>query len=99
MRVPPVENPAYAAFEEYGEVPESVPLDFTEDDITWVASKISGASGALGAEAIDLRNWLLHLRCASEELRFVVARLYYWMSNSSPSLGLSRTNGMSPGSA
>ena len=35
-QVPPVENPAYAAFEEYEEVPETVPLDFTEDDITWV---------------------------------------------------------------
>ena len=52
-----------------------VPLDFTEDDITWVASKFSGAAGALGAEAIELRNWLLHFRCTSEELRIVVARL------------------------
>ena len=34
-------------------------LDFSEDDITWVASKISGAAGVLGAEAIELKNWLL----------------------------------------
>ena len=72
---PPVENPACAAFEEYGEVPETVPLIFTEDDMTWVVSKISGAAGALGAEAIELRNWLLCFGCASEELRVVVARL------------------------
>ena len=52
-QVPPVENPTCAAFEEYGEIPETVPLDFTDDDIMWVASKLSGASGALGAEAID----------------------------------------------
>ena len=46
-----------------------------EDDITWVASKLSGAASALGAEAIELRNWLLRFGFASEELRFVVARL------------------------
>ena len=40
MSVPPVENPVCAAFEEYGEVPETVPLDFTEDDVTWFASKL-----------------------------------------------------------
>ena len=33
-RFPPVENPTRAAFEEYGEVPEMVPINFTEDDLT-----------------------------------------------------------------
>ena len=33
-----------------------VPLDFMEDDVTWVASNPSSAAGALGAEAIELRN-------------------------------------------
>ena len=65
-------------------MPETVPLDFTEDDVTWVASKLSGAAGALGAEAIEMRNWLLCFRCTSEELRFVVARLSDWMGNSPP---------------
>ena len=32
MRVPTVEKPTCAAFGEYEEVPETVPLDFTEDD-------------------------------------------------------------------
>ena len=65
-------------------MPETVPLDFTENDVTWVASKISGAAGSLVAEAIELRNWLLHFGCASVELRVVVARLADWMANSSP---------------
>ena len=65
MHVPPVENPMCAAFEEYEEVLETIPLDFTEDDVTWVVSKLSGAADALGAEAIELRNWLLRFRCAS----------------------------------
>ena len=59
-------------------------LGFTEDDVTWVASKLSGASGALGAEAMELRNWFLRFGCASEELRVVVASLADWMDNSSP---------------
>ena len=84
MRVPPMENPTCAAFEEYEDVPETVPLDFMEDDVTWVASKLSGAAGAMGAEAMELRNWLLRFGCASEELRFVVASLADWMANSSP---------------
>ena len=53
--------------------------------MTWVALNISGAAGALGAEAIELRNWLLCFGYVSEELRFVVARMVDWMSNSSTS--------------
>ena len=56
MRDPPVENPMCAAFEEYKEVPETVPLNFTEDNVTWFTSKLSSASGALGVEAIELQN-------------------------------------------
>ena len=81
---PPVENPTCTAFEVYEDVPETVTLDFTEDDVTWVASKLSGAAGALGAEAMELRNWLLRFGCASEELRVVFASLADWMANSSP---------------
>ena len=83
MRVPPVENPTFAAFEEYEDVPETVTLDFTEDDVMWVASKIFGAAGALGAEEMELRNWLLRFGCASNEFRVVVASLDDWMANSS----------------
>ena len=82
MHVPPVENPAYEVFEKYGEVPETVLLNFTEDDVMWVASKLSGAAGALGAEAMELRNWLLCFRCVSEDLIVVLARLADWMAKS-----------------
>ena len=44
-QVPPLENSACTAFEEYEDVPKMAPLDFTEDDVMWVASKISGAAG------------------------------------------------------
>ena len=65
-------------------MPETVPLDFLEDNIMWVASKFSGAAGALGAEAIELRNWILCFGCASEEFRVIVANLADWGANSSP---------------
>ena len=100
MRVPSVENPTCAAFKVYEDVPETVPLNITEDDVTWVASKLSGAAGALGEEAMELRNWLLRFGCASEELRVVVASLADWMTNSSPPLGrLSRTDALPPSCA
>ena len=49
MYVTPLENPKCAASKEYKEVPETVPLDFLEDDVMWVTSNLSGAAGALGA--------------------------------------------------
>ena len=70
-----MENPTCAAFEEYEEVMETVPLDFTEDDVTWVASNISGAAGALGSETIELRNWIIRFGFALEDIRVVVAIL------------------------
>ena len=94
---PPVENPMCAAFEVYEAIPKTIPLDFTEDDVTWVALKLSGAAVALGAEAMELRNCLLRFGCASEELRVVVASLAEWMANPHPPLGrLSRTDGLPP---
>ena len=59
MHVPPVKNPTCTAFEGYEEVPDTMPLDFSEDDVTWIASNLSGAAGELGGEAIDLINWFL----------------------------------------
>ena len=37
MSVPSVEKPMCVSFEKYGEVTKTVPLDFTEDDVTRVA--------------------------------------------------------------
>ena len=92
-----MENTACAAFEEYEEVTETVPLKFMEDDVMWVTSKLSGGAGTLGAEAIDLHNWILCFGCALEDLRVFVARLAEWMANSPFTLGrISCTNGMSP---
>ena len=79
-----MENAMCAAFKEYEDMPEMVPLDFTEDDVTWVALNIYGAVGALGVEANEMRNWLICFGFASEKLRVVVSRMDEWMDNYSP---------------
>ena len=84
MCVLTVGNLTCTVFEDYRDVPKTVLLDFTEDDVTWVASKLSSATGALGAESIELRNCLLRFGCSSEELKVFIARLADWMANSSP---------------
>ena len=76
MHVPTVKNPMCTSFKEYEEVPEITPLDLSEDNVTSLASKLSGAAGALGAVETELRNWLLCFRCASEEFRVVVSDMY-----------------------
>ena len=99
-QVPPAENPMCAAFEEYEEVPKTVPLGFGEYDVTWVTLKLSVAADALGAESIELRNWIILFGCASEELMVVVVKLTGCRDNLSPPLGrLSRINILSYSSA
>ena len=63
MCVLQVENTMSAAFEEYESLPETVLLNFVEDGVTWVASKLSGTAGALGDEVIELCNWLIRFGC------------------------------------
>ena len=63
----------------YEEVPETVPLEFSEDDIIWVASKLLGAAGALVVEVLKLKNCLLGFGCASQKLWVEVAGLAYWL--------------------
>ena len=83
-QVTSIENPTSTAFEEYKDVPETAPLEFMEDDTTWVSLKLSGATGPLEAEAVELRNCLICFGCASEELRADVADLDDWTTNPPP---------------
>ena len=59
-----MENPTRAYFKEYEDINETVPIYFTEDDMTWIASKLSGAEVMLGAEEIELCNWIILFGCA-----------------------------------
>ena len=72
MCVPPVENSTCAAFEEYEEVPETVPLDFLEEYFTWVASKLSIASTPI-APAAPERLDATHVTSSSDKSRGTVS--------------------------
>ena len=37
---PPMEHPMCVVFEDYKKVPETVPLDFLEENVMWVASSL-----------------------------------------------------------
>ena len=45
-------GPHCSAFEEYEEVPETVPLGLLEYNFTWVVLTLLGTAVALGVEAI-----------------------------------------------
>ena len=65
MRVPPVKNRRFVDFKAYEGIPKMGLIEFTEDDMMWVASKISGDAGVLRAKLIQMPNWIIHLGCAS----------------------------------
>ena len=52
----PMEDPMCNPFEDYKKLLETVLLDFSEYDVIWFASKISGDTVTLGAEKIEMRN-------------------------------------------
>eukprot|EP00957_Ditylum_brightwellii_P048536 3683092-Ditylum_brightwellii.AAC.1 len=62
-------DPGCKAFKPYTDAPEVVPLDITVEDVERIASHLSGAGGAGGTDAVNLRNWLLRFGASSEELR------------------------------
>ena len=78
---PPLGEPVCNLFEEYVEVLEMVPLEFSEGDVTWVASKLSGVAGDLRSEVIEIRNWLIHFGCMLEEVKVVIINLDDLMAN------------------
>ena len=83
-RLPLVGNPTCEAFEEYKDLLKALPLNFTNSDVTCLTSNLLCMAGTLGAEAIEICNCLIYFICASEELRFIIADLDFWMANSSP---------------
>jgi hypothetical protein len=83
-RTPDLLDPGCKAFEPYTDAPEVVPLDITVEDVERIASRLSGAGGAGGTDAVNLRNWLLRFGASSEELREEMAQWASWLSNSSP---------------
>ena len=53
MREPDLDDPTLKIFESYPEVPQAVPLDITAETVETVASRLSGAAGPSGTDAVD----------------------------------------------
>ena len=51
-RIPQVGGPWCSAFKIYKGVPDMAPLNFSEDNVIWVASKLSGVSGEIESESL-----------------------------------------------
>ena len=51
----------------------------------WVSFKLSDAAGVLGAEVVELINWLLPFGCTSGGFRVVVTDMADWLDKPSPS--------------
>ena len=54
-----LEDPECSSFEEYEEDPDVFPLDILEEDVMWVAGKLSGAAGPSGTDLMEFQIWLL----------------------------------------
>jgi hypothetical protein len=85
MRDPDLTGPNPDTFEHYDSTPDAVPLNITAKDVEEIASKLSGAAGPSGVDAVDLRNWLLRFGAESEALREELAQLTNILSNENPS--------------
>ena len=59
LREPPTVGLDDGAFEPYPTRPTPIPVDVTAEDVESIASRLSGAAGPGGTDAVDLRNWLL----------------------------------------
>jgi hypothetical protein len=81
---PDLSDPDRGSFEPYVGTPHPLPVAITEEVVETVASRLSGAAGPGGTDAIDLRNWLLRFGAESEQLRCALANLAEWMANGHP---------------
>ena len=65
----------------YPTVPELVPLQVTDEDLSSTARHLHGAAGLGGTDAHTLKHWLFHFRQQSQLLRQSLCRLTEWMAN------------------
>ncbi|KAI2494156.1 hypothetical protein MHU86_20388 [Fragilaria crotonensis] len=84
LRDPTSVGAADGAFEPYPDLPAPVPVCTTQDDVEAIASRLSGAAGPGGTDAVDLANWLLRFGRESEAMREEMAAWTNWLANTSP---------------
>ena len=84
LRDPTSVGDADGAFEPYPDLPAPVPVCITQDDVEAVSSRLSGAAGPGGTDAVGLANWLLRFGRESEALREEMVAWTNWLANTSP---------------
>ena len=84
LRDPETVGAVDGAFEPYPDLPAPVPVAITQDDVEAISSRLSGAAGPGGTDAVDLANWLLRFGRESEALREEMAAWANWLANTSP---------------
>ena len=84
LRDPTSVGDADGAFEPYPDLPATVPVCVTQDDVEAISSRLAGAAGPGGTDAVDLANWLLRFGRESEALREEMAAWTNWLANTSP---------------
>jgi hypothetical protein len=73
-----------ATSECYAELPDPPPVDVTGASIEKVATRLSGAAGPSGVDAVDLQNWLLRYGKESSALWEELAEWASWLANQHP---------------
>ena len=84
MREPKESDIGDRVFESYPATPKAIPIDITAETVEAVASKLSGAAGPGGVDAVALQNWLLRFGSESEQLRQEFAEWTRWLANTHP---------------
>ncbi len=82
-RIPNLGDPDCIAFEQYNEVPTTLPTDCTSKDLEALALRMSRSAVLSSFDAVMLRNCLLWYDRASSELRQEMADWVKWLSNKS----------------
>jgi hypothetical protein len=71
-------------FEKYITLPDPPPVDITSATIEKVATRLSGATGPSGVDAVDMQNWLLRYGKESSALREELAEWTSWLATQHP---------------
>ena len=83
IKINDLTNPLFQ-FEEYDPPLQHLPLQFFEEDVTAITSKLTGSGGPSSLDSTMLQTFLLRYGQASHDLRVEMAAWAEWLSNNQP---------------
>ena len=84
MSIPDLTDLEFSSFNEYNQDPEVIPLEISEEDVQWVAYKLSGAAGPSLIDTLAFKICLLCFVLVLASVREEMAEWTYWLANYSP---------------